>query len=100
MDSAMNTIELDVSVDTDLMSPGQLESFLRKLKELLCTGALTHVRTQGTLVTSIDFDQLNESGPWPDIIDEEFVDAQGRRFHLFVDSYHGAGGKWARSDTE
>jgi len=96
----MNTTEFDVSVDTDLMSPEQLESLLRKLKELLRTGALTHARTQGTLVTSVDFEQLSESGPWPDVIDEEFVDAQGRRFHLFVDSYHGAGGKWARSDTD
>jgi len=96
----MNTIEFDVSADTDLMSPEQLESFLRKLKKLLRCGALTHARRQGTLVTSVDFEQLNESGPWPDVIDEEFVDAQGRRFHLFVDSYHGAGGKWARSDTD
>jgi hypothetical protein len=96
----MNTIDFDISVDTDLTSPDQLESFLRKLKELLRAGALTHARPQGTLVTSVDFDQLNESGPWPDVIDEEFVDAQGRRFHLFVDSYHGAGGKWASSDTD
>jgi len=96
----MNATEFDVSFDTDLMSPEQLESFLRKLKDLLRTGALTHARTQGALVTAVDFEQLNESGPWPDIIDEEFVDAQGRRFHLFVDSYHGTGGKWTRSDTD
>lgn len=95
----MNRAEFDVSIDTDLMSPEQLESFLRKLKELLRTGALTHAKTQGALGASVDFEQLNASGPWPDVIDEEFVDAQGRRFHLFVDSYHGAGGKWARSDT-
>lgn len=100
MDSEMNTIEFDVSADMDLLSPTQLESLLRKLKELLQSGALTHTRRQGTLVTSVDFEQLNESGPWPDVIDEEFIDARGRRFHLFVDSYHGAGGKWARIDTD
>ena len=96
----MNTIEFDVPGDIDLVSPEQLESFLRRLKEFLRSGTLTHARRHGTLVPSVDIDRLNESGPWPDVIDEEFVDARGRRFHLFVDSYHGAGGKWARTDID
>ena len=96
----MNTIEFDMLADTDIMSPGHLELLLRELKRLLRCGALTQVRREGTLITSVDLVQLGESGPWPDIIDEEFVDVQGRRFHLFVDCYHGAGGKWARIDVD
>ncbi len=96
----MNTIELDVLGDMDLMSPEQLEAFLRKLKQLLRSGALTHVKRQEAVVASVDFEKLNESGPWPDIIDETFVDCQGHRYDLFVDSYHGTGGKWVRTDID
>jgi len=100
MDSAMNATEFDLSSDLDLLSPQQLESFLRRLKELMHSGALTHTKRDGASVPSVDFEQLNEGGPWPDVIDEEFVDTRGRRFHLFVDSYHGTGGKWACSDID
>jgi hypothetical protein len=31
------------------------------------------------------------SGPWLDVIEADFVDANGRPYHLFVDCYHGTG---------
>ena len=96
----MNIPETDLAAKIEIVSPAQLESLLRNLTSLLRCGALKHIVSPQSLVGPIDFDQLEASGPWPDIIEGEFVDGQGRRYHLFVDTYHGTVGTWIRSDVD
>ena len=45
----------------------------------------------------IDVAALATAEQWPDIVEAEFVDADGRRYQLFVDCYHGSGGTWRMS---
>jgi hypothetical protein len=46
------------------------------------------------------FSTLSQEGPWPDDIEYYFACKHcKRRFHLFVDTYHGSGGKWETYQT-
>jgi hypothetical protein len=94
-DRSVTPSQPDVPCDTSLATAVQLESFLRRLQDLLRRGALRPITGSNVAAAPTDFSRLDPAGPWPDILEGEFVDEQGRRYHLFVDTYHGATGTWS-----
>lgn len=90
----MNFESIDVPSDFRIHSPVEFESLLLLLSRLLDAGVLKQCDLADTSQGSVDLCQLRPDGPWPDIVEAEFVSADGRRYHLFVDTFHGAGGQW------
>lgn len=98
MDSEMSNESTRVPTDLPIRSPAEFESLLLWLGRLLEVGALKQCECGGPATANIDLRQLPPNGPWPDIVDAEFVGSDGRRYHLFVDTFHGAGGHWRLVD--
>lgn len=90
----MTTESIDVPSELDVHSPGELESLLSLLSRLLDAGALKQCEPLDSSQASLDLRKLPPAGPWPDIVEAEFTDGEGRRYHLFVDTFHGTGGQW------
>jgi hypothetical protein len=90
----MNEEAMSVPKECDIRSPAELEFLLRQLSRLIEAGALRQCELAGSSQMALDLRKLPPGGPWPDIVEAEFVDAEGRRCHLFVDTFHGAGGQW------
>lgn len=71
----------------------QFEWFLTQLRDWLVAGTLVPVPgpygIDGSVVASILRGRV-----WPDVIDAEFSDRRGRRYHLTVETFHGSGGRW------
>lgn len=98
MDSQMSNESMNVPTDLPIRSPAEFESLLLRLARLLDVGALRQWECGGPSTTSIDLRKLPPDGPWPDIVEAEFVGSDGQRYHLFVDTFHGAGGHWRLVD--
>lgn len=96
----MNNESMTVPKDTAIHSPGELESLLRVLARLLDAGVLKQSDIAGTSTGSMDLRLLRLEGPWPDILEAELIGADGRRYRLFVDTFHGAGGYWRVLDGD
>ena len=79
-------------------TPAELESLLAILSHLLDAGVLRHCPPIGVSQTTADLRDIPPGGPWPDIVEAEFIDRDGRRYHLFVDTFHGSGGQWGISN--
>jgi len=94
----MNEQSSDVPVDLTIQSPAEFEGLLRLLLGLLDSGALKQPGPEGASTGITDLSQLAPNGPWPDVVEAELLDSDGRRYHLFVDTYHGAGGYWRALD--
>ena len=94
MDSEMNNELMNVPTDVPIRSPAEFESLLVWLSRLLEAGALRQCTLAGPPAGTLDLRRLRPDGPWPDIVEAEFVGSDGRRYHLFVDTFHGAGGRW------
>ena len=77
----------------EFTSAVQLESFLAELHCLLDAGTIVPVPgpygIDGSVIASILRGRV-----WPDVIDAEFSDRAGRRYHLTVETFHGSGGRW------
>ena len=71
----------------------ELRVFLCDLACWIDTGRLTQIGSQ-----KLSSKELHETDGWPDVIECEFQDEQGRRYRLFVDAYHGTGGDWQQVD--
>jgi hypothetical protein len=80
--------------DLSIRSPAELESLLRLLARLVDAGVLRQCEATQPSLGDVDLHGLCAGGPWPDILEAEFVSADGRRYQLFVDTFHGAGGQW------
>lgn len=94
----MTTEPIKVPREFEIHSPGELESLLSLLSRLLDAGALEQCEPLDTSQASLDLRRLPQAGPWPDILEAEFTDGEGRRYHLFVDTFHGTGGRWRPVD--
>ena len=94
----MTTESMKVPRELHVRSPGELESLLLLLSRLLDAGALRQCETLDSSQASLDLRKLPAAGPWPDIVEAEFIDGEGRRYHLFVDTFHGTGGQWRAVD--
>ena len=71
------------------LTVAELRVFLCDLAGWLDTGRLTQIGSQ-----TLSPKELLETDSRPDVIECEFQDEQGRRYRLFVDTYHGTGGDW------
>jgi hypothetical protein len=83
-----------------IRSPADLGEVLAMIRAFTSDGHLAEVRGQGAVGTDSSVAGLPADGPWPDVIDAEFRDRSGRRYRLFVETYHGAGGEWAPLDDD
>jgi hypothetical protein len=79
-------------------SPQDLAGVLRRLRELVATGALIPVTSSGTGFPSVQFADVSEDGPWPDFVDFRFRSPAGRCYRLSVETFHGTGGSWTPDD--
>jgi hypothetical protein len=64
------------------------------LLRLLDEGVLRQSEALDSTQASLDLRKLPLAGPWPDIVEAEIIDGDGRRYNLFVDSFHGTGAQW------
>ena len=94
MDSEVNSESMNVPTNMPIHSPAEFENLLLWLSRLLDAGALKQSNLTDPSIGGIDLRRLKPDGPWPDIVEAEFVGVDGRRYHLFVDTFHGAGGYW------
>ena len=81
-------------------SPADLTAILAMIRAAAGSGDVTQVSGHGDGETGCNLADLPLSGPWPDVIDAEFRDRAGRRYRLFVETWHGAGGEWAPLDGD
>ena len=79
-----------------LETPGDLERLVRELLPLLADGTLLKVDDDSPASAGVELEALLGPSRWPDLIDAKFVDRSGRGYHLFVDVFHGSGGRWSR----
>lgn len=87
-----------IPVSQEFSGPAELQGFIARLQQLLRDGHLTQLPNTGTVYAAVDVLTLPNDGPWPDVIEAKFTDQWSRRFHLFVDTYHGSGGAWTQID--
>jgi hypothetical protein len=94
MDSEVNNESLHVPTDLAIHSPSEFSNLLQWLLRLMSDGVLKQCDLADASVGSLDVRRLQPDGPWPDIVEAEFVGADGRHYRLFVDTFHGTGGHW------
>lgn len=82
--------------DTTVATPAELSNLIRSIKAAIAAGSLRQANVARRVSPSLDFSRLEPEGPWPDIIEAEFLDTSGQRFRIEVETYHGAGGRWTR----
>lgn len=74
-----------------ISSAAEFERFLELIQGQLRNGTLRQ-RMAGTPdVPPVDVLRVPLRGPWPDVIEADFIDARGQPYRLFVDGYHGTG---------
>ena len=73
------------------MGVAEYRAFLCDLDGWIIAGRLTPIGSP----TPPIWDPL-ATDRWPDVIECEFEDEQGRRYRLLVDTYHGTAGDWRR----
>lgn len=83
----------------EIRTPRDLETVLRVVKANLKDQTIVQQPAQpANVMPSIRVDSLSDSGPWPDVLEEQFLCSScAQRFHLEAETYHGAGGRWRPS---
>lgn len=84
------------NADMVITTRAELSDLIRRIKAAVADGSLRQVSRSDRAGSDLDFSQLEPDGQWPDVIEADFVDGLGQRFHIEVETYHGAGGRWAR----
>ena len=82
--------------DMDVTSRTELSDLIRCIKAAIGAGSLRQDKVAHGVSPPLDFSLLEPDGPWPDVIEAEFLDTSGQRFRIEVETYHGAGGRWKR----
>ena len=82
--------------DTDVTTRAELSDLIHSIKAAIAAGSLRQDNVASGVSPPLDFPLLEPDGPWPDIIEAEFLDTSGQRFRIEVETYHGAGGRWKR----
>jgi hypothetical protein len=85
-----------VPADRALESPADLEQLVRELLAALAAAALVRLDDDGSASPGLELAALLGAASWPDVIDAKFVDQHGQQYHLSLDVFHGAGGRWSR----
>ena len=84
----------DLQVKSEIRTPGEFRKALRIIRNCLTNDAIRDI-TQPAHSPSGQFEDLSESGPWPDYVEHYFECTNcDWRFRLAVETYHGAGGAW------
>ena len=84
----------DLRLTAEIRTPGEFGKALRVIKANLADSSIIDI-TQPAHSPSGKFEELSESGPWPDYVEHYFECTRcGWRFRLAVDTYHGGGGAW------
>ena len=84
----------DLRLTTEIRPPGEFRKALRVIRANLSDGSIDDI-TQPAHSPLSKFEDLSESGPWPDYVEHYFeCTGCGWRFRLAVDTYHGGGGAW------
>jgi hypothetical protein len=81
-------------------SPQDLVDVLRRLRELVASGALVQMNKSGTDFPSAPLADVGDDGPWPDFLDMRFTSPAGRCYRLSVETFHGTGGSWTPDDDQ
>jgi len=84
-------------VETQISSPTELTEILRNAKQCIADGTLQQIKPGNAPFAVDDLTVVPDEGPWPDYLEAHFVDHNGRRYKLIVETYHGAGGSWGRA---
>jgi len=74
-------------------SPVEFQRLLGLVQRQLRNGRLMQLSAGSPDLPQVDVLQLPLMGPWPDVVEADFIDKQGRTCHLFADCYHGTG-RW------
>lgn len=74
-----------------ITSVAGFQTLLELVQQQLRNGTLTQLIIVRPESSPIEILHLPLGGPWPDVIEADFVDAHGQLYHLFVDCYHGTG---------
>jgi hypothetical protein len=85
-------------VHVSVASPQDLVGILRRLRELVASGALVPVNSSRTDFPSAQYADVSDDGPWPDFLDIRFRNPAGRYYRLSVETFHGKGGSWSPDD--
>ena len=84
----------ELRIEWPIRSPSELSKAVRVVRANLDDGTLAEVAVEAA-VGAPCFDELGDSGTWPDIVLNAFeCTTCGARFKLFADTYHGSGGAW------
>ena len=86
-----------METEFEIRTPQEFTRVLREIKHALASGKLRQVRPAQAAFAMDDITSVNEDGPWPDYVEAYFEDVSTRAvYKLAVETYHGAGGSWAR----
>jgi hypothetical protein len=83
-----------LSFEVPIRSPADFTGLLRSVKRCMGEKTLRQIKLQNSMIDAIDIAELPETGPWPDYVAAHFEDADGKRYKLTVETYHGVGGSW------
>lgn len=83
----------------DIITPKHLKKIFKKIKELIENDVFIEINPDtGNIIlkeTTIDHIKKEIQGSWGDIIDYYFnCKYCNQKYHLYIDTYHGSGGKW------
>ncbi len=81
-----------------IASPQDLVRLLRRLRELVSSGALVPMNKANADFPSVQLEDVSDDGPWPDYLDMRFRSTAGRLYRLSVETFHGTGGGWSPDD--
>ncbi len=100
MDSPTANRPSDLPARLHIRSPAQFRDLLGLLSRSIAAGSLRQRSSSVSPAATVDIGALPLEGPWPDVIEAEFVDARGCAYRLFVDNFRGTGGEWRRLDDD
>src|SRR5262245_24745844 len=86
--------------EVPIPTPGVFRSVAQKIREAVLGGILSYNSFESSreLMGQPSFMELDTSGPLPDVLGYHFDCLQcGNCYGLFVETYHGSGGKWFRT---
>lgn len=84
----------------EIRTPGEFEKTLRVIRANLADGTLEELAPIGQ-DSGAPLIDLSQAGPWPDCIDRRCgCTTCGSCYRLTVETWHGAGGRWARVACE
>lgn len=79
-----------------IRSPAELRALVVKLKQAVASGEMQQYwPTNAPFATETEVSDMDESGPWPDVIEWYFLSTTNKNhYRLSVETYHGQGGRW------